>query len=476
MVSNVAIAVAVALVVLVLFLRKKNLPANIPPVVGKIPVLGCFIDFAKSPMNTIRRSYDQLGDCFTLSFFGRRITFMVGPDAQATFFRASDEELSPKEAYQFMVPVFGPGVVYDSPTEVMHEQLRFVKNGLVTSQLKKAVGVMSDEARNFFETRWGDSGTVDLLEDLNKLTILTASRCLMGEDIRKHLGQQERFAQLYHDLEAGITPITYFFPRIPIPSVRQRDRARGEVAEIFRTVIQYRRAHPDEERDDILSVLMESTYKDGSTLDDEQMIGIMIGLLFAGQHTSSITATWLGLLLHQPENKIYLDEVKAEHNELHKEFAGDLNFDYLKKANKLENSVREVLRMYPPLIILMRMVHTPMKYKNYEIPAGDLMAVSPGVGMRVPEAFTNPDKYDPHRFERNEHNAKPFNFIGFGGGRHGCPGENFGILQIKTIWSVLLEKYDFELTTSVKPTPDYTTMVVGPQTPCMIRYKKKASK
>ena len=70
------------------------------------------------------------------------MTWLIGPEAHAVFFRANDSEASPKEAYQFMVPVFGKGVVYDSPTEVMYEQLKFVKSGLVASHLKKCVGYM----------------------------------------------------------------------------------------------------------------------------------------------------------------------------------------------------------------------------------------------------------------------------------------------------------------------------------------------
>lgn len=71
------------------------------------------------------------------------------------------------------------------------------------------------------------------------------------------------------------------------------------------------------------------------------------------------------------------------------------------------------------------------------------MAVSPGAAMRIDTTFTNPNTFDPHRFEspREEHLKHPFNIISFGGGKHGCPGENFGIIQIKTLWAVLFKKY-----------------------------------
>ena len=44
---------------------------------------------------------------FTFSLVGFKMTWMIGPDAHAVFFRANDDQVSPKEAYQFMVPVFG---------------------------------------------------------------------------------------------------------------------------------------------------------------------------------------------------------------------------------------------------------------------------------------------------------------------------------------------------------------------------------
>lgn len=132
-----------------------------------------------------------------------------------------------------MIPVFGPGIVYDSPTEVMYEQLRFVRSSLAQSQLKTSVGIMAEEATAYFQKYWGDSGEKDLLEELNRLTVLTASRCLMGNDIRRVLGQnQNRLAELYHELEQGLNPISFFFPHLPLPSFKQRDRAREEVASI----------------------------------------------------------------------------------------------------------------------------------------------------------------------------------------------------------------------------------------------------
>lgn len=46
-----------------------------------------------------------------------------------------------------------------------------------------------------------------------------------------------------------------------------------------------------------LQVFVDMKYKDGSHNTDEQIVGLLIALLFAGQHTSSITSTWTSLLI-----------------------------------------------------------------------------------------------------------------------------------------------------------------------------------
>jgi sterol 14-demethylase len=90
------------------------------------------------------------------------MTFLIGPEAQGVFFRANDEELSPKEAYKFMVPIFGPGVVYDSSTDVMYEQLKFAKGGLVPAQLKRDVGYMLAIIDRFAKESWKSEGNQNI--------------------------------------------------------------------------------------------------------------------------------------------------------------------------------------------------------------------------------------------------------------------------------------------------------------------------
>jgi len=43
----------------------------------------------------------------------KRITFLIGPAVSEHFYKAKDSEMSQQEVYEFNVPTFGKGVVFD---------------------------------------------------------------------------------------------------------------------------------------------------------------------------------------------------------------------------------------------------------------------------------------------------------------------------------------------------------------------------
>ena len=107
----------------------------------------------------------------------------------------------------------------------------------------------------------------------------------------------------------------------------------------------------------------------------------------------------------------------------------------------LQNCVKESLRMHPPLIMLMRMamkdVKTTLDGKTYTIPKGDIVITSPAVASRMDSVFKNPNDFEPERFMSGREEQKvPFSYLGFGAGMHQCMGQQFGLLQVKTIMSI----------------------------------------
>ncbi|CAH9080248.1 unnamed protein product, partial [Cuscuta europaea] len=276
----IATIVAAKLIAALIIPRSRK---RLPPTVKSWPLVGGLIRFMKGPIVMLREEYPKLGSVFTLNLLHMKITFLIGPEVSAHFFKAPETDLSQQEVYQFNVPTFGPGVVFDVDYSVRQEQFRFFTESLRVTKLKGYVDMMVMEAEDYF-SKWEDCGEVDLKYELEHLIILTASRCLLGEEVRNKLF--EDVSALFHDLDSGMLPISVIFPYLPIPAHWRRDRARKKLAEIFTNIISARKKTGKSEND-MLQCFIDSKYKDGRQTTESEVTGLLIAALFAGQHTSS---------------------------------------------------------------------------------------------------------------------------------------------------------------------------------------------
>lgn len=318
---------------------------------------------------------------------------------------------------------------------------------------------------------------MDFKDVFSELVTLTASRTLLGREVREQMFQ--KVSELLHDLDEGMIPISTIAPYLPIPAHFKRDKARKQLREIFAKVIQARRASGIK-GEDVLQQFMDAKYQNvynGRGTTDEECCGLLIASLFAGQHTSSITTSWTGLYMTANKSNSWIPAVE-EQKKIIKQHGSEITYDTLQEMSTLHRNVTEALRMHPPLVLVLRYAKTAFSVttksgKKYDIPQGDVVAASPNFAHTLPYVFTDPLKYDPDRFAppREEDKKTPFGFIGFGAGRHGCIGSNFAYLQIKTIWTVLLRNFEFEILDPF-PEPEYNAMVIGPKA-CRVKYTRR---
>ena len=145
---NVGILILATLVVakLISWLIMPRSSKRVPPVVKTWPLIGGLVRFMKGPIVMLREEYPKLGSVFTLNLANKKITFLIGPEVSAHFFKAPESDLSQQEVYQFNVPTFGPGVVFDVDYSVRQEQFRFFTESLRVNKLKGYVDQMVTEA------------------------------------------------------------------------------------------------------------------------------------------------------------------------------------------------------------------------------------------------------------------------------------------------------------------------------------------
>jgi sterol 14-demethylase len=444
-------------------------PGKEPPKMpGALPVLGHMLEFGKNPFDYMMRLRKTLGEIGEFRMFHQEMVLMTGPEANEAFFRAPDVQLDQSQAYKIMTPIFGKGVVFDAPPHKKDQQLKMLMPVLRDKPMRGYAKVIVEEVEQMI-SNWGDTGEIDLLEFMKELTIYTSSHCLLGDEFRYELN--EEFAKIYHDLEKGVNPLAFVFPYLPLPVFRRRDKARVRLQELVTDIIA-KRAKKSEKSEDAFQILIESKYDDGTCLSAHEITGMLIGTIFAGHHTTAGTAAWTLLeLARRPEQlALVLSELDA-----HFGADGEVTFQSLREIPVLENVIKEVLRLHPPLIFLIRKVMQDFHFKGYTVKAGKYVCASPRVSHRIADIFPDPDKFDPDRYsETRQEDAKPFSWVAFGGGKHKCTGNAFAMLQLKAIFSILLRRYTFELIDD-KDTyqDDFTQMVVQPVSPCRVRYIKR---
>jgi sterol 14alpha-demethylase len=437
-----------------------------PKLKGALPLLGHTVDFARDTIGLLERARSECGSVAQFRIAGRDMVLLTGPEVHESFFRASDELLSPSEAYQLMVPIFGKGVAYDNEPRRMLEQLHMLVPAFQDKRMQTYGEVIAAEVEQSIAD-WGDEGVIDFYEYTQRLTGFTSTHCLLGREFRLEL--TDEFARVYRDLERSLIPLAYINWHLPVPAFRRRDQARARLGEMVSQIVERRRqsGHTGE---DFLQTLMEARYADGTALTDHEITGMLVAAMFAGNRTSAATSAWtLFDLLQNPEA---LRTVRDEINQL---WGAEQPTTYqsLREAHEMEWVVKETLRLHPPIFMLLRVLRQDTDFAGYRVPAGSWCIVSPMVSQRDPALFSDALTFDPRRFSPDRAEDKtPYAYIAFGGGRHTCMGSSFALLQIKAIFAMLLRRFDFELCGD-PIAPDFQGLVVGPKMPCRVRYQRR---
>jgi sterol 14-demethylase len=425
------------------------------------------------PIALMRRVREECGNVGVFQLADKKVVLLSGAEANEFFFRSTDEDLDQQAAYPFMKPIFGEGVVFDASPERRKEMLH--NQALRGEQMKGHAATIAHEVDRMV-AQWGDEGEIDLLEFFAELTIYTSSACLIGKKFREQL--DGRFAHLYHELEQGTDPIAYVDAYAPIESFRRRDEARVQLVALVQEIMNGRIENPPQGKEDrdMLDVLVSIKDEDGNErFTADEITGMFISMMFAGHHTTSGTAAWTLIeLLRHPD---YAKQEVAELDDLYSD-GSDISFGALRQIPKLEAVLKETLRLHPPLIILLRVARGEFEVGGYRIAENDLVAATPAISNRIAEDFPNPDTFDPERYidPNQEDIVNRWTWIPFGAGRHRCVGAAFALMQLKAIFSILLQDWEFEMAQpSETYRNDHSKMVVQLQQPCTVRYRKRST-
>ncbi|MGA7050125.1 MAG: cytochrome P450 [Mycobacterium sp.] len=253
--------------------------------------------------------------------------------------------------------------------------------------------------------------------------------------------------------------------RAPVPPFRwwTAMRARKLLEEYFAAEVAKRR---DADGTDVLTLLCHAEDEDGNRFTDTDIVNHMIFLMFTSEPPATTITSIVYWLAAHPD---WQDRVRDESMPL-----GDnaLDIEDLERLELLDRVMNESLRLDTPLMVHMRRAVRDTELLGHYLPAGTDVACWPSMNHRLPELWTDPEKFDPDRFAepRAEHKKHRYAFAPFGGGAHKCIGMTFGQLEIKIVVHRLLRRYRLELPhRDYRPRWDYSSLVPSDGMPIVLR-------
>lgn len=439
---------------------------GLPLVEGGAPLLGHLVQFFRDPVSVLKRGYRTRGRLFALSFMGRRMNVMLGPEHNRFFFEETDKLLSIRESMPFFLKMFSPQFYSFAEMEEYLRQRAIIMPRFKAASMKQYVPVMVEESLNLVH-RLGDEGEFDLIPTLGPVVMDIAAHSFMGREFHEKLGHE--FFDLFRDFSGGMEFVLPLW--LPTPKMIRSQRAKKKLHAILQSWIDKRRAAPLDPPD-FFQTMIETAYPDGRPVPDEIIRHLILLLVWAGHETTAGQVSWaLADLLQNPD---YQAVIRAE---IAAQLGGgdgrDFGWEQAIAMEKMDLALRETERLHPVAYLLSRKAREDIERGGYRIRKGEFVLLAPSVSHRMEETFPDPDRYNPERFNPANPEAKTESntLIGFGGGVHRCAGVNFARMEMKVLVAILLQHYDMELIDAVRPIAGAGTY--WPAQPCRVRYRKR---
>ena len=247
---------------------------------------------------------------------------------------------------------------------------------------------------------------------------------------------------------AAFLPIPRWFPRFHRAETKQAVRTiRGLIGRLTQTRAAAIAAGvaPDDLATKIMTTADPLT---GARFGTEEMVDQVAIFFLAGHETSASALAWgLYLLAANPEVQ---DRVAAE-GAL---FAADPSFSNLSRLKYTRDVFREVLRLYPPVPMMVRQTALPEDFRGRKVQPGAQVVLSPWHLHRHDRIWPDPDAFDPARWqtEANRVHAQQA-YMPFSAGARVCTGAGFAMFEGVLLLAMLAQAFRFQTVPGRVPVP-----------------------
>ncbi|KAL8541387.1 hypothetical protein ACS0TY_002592 [Phlomoides rotata] len=421
--------------------RKRKITAKLPPGSMGLPYIGETLQlyYLQDPNTFFLDKQKRYGEIMKTHILGCPCVMLASPEA-ARFVLVTNADLFKPTYPKSKEKLIGPSALFFHQGHYHAHLRKLVQAALSPDPIRNLIPGIESIALSTLES-WANSHVINTFQAMKRVCMYFSFEvgilAIVG-----HLDKQrkEELKNNYCILDKGYNSFPTNLPGTPYHKALM---ARRRLSGILEEIISERKEKKMLEND-LLGYLLNFKNEDkGSTLSDHQIADNIIGVLFAAQDTTASALTWMLKYLY--DHPKVLQAVKAEQKEIYlsnEKGNRGLTWSQTRSMPFTYKVILESLRMASIVSFTFREAVADVVYNGYLIPKGwKVMPLFRNIHHN-PDFFSEPQKFDPYRFEVA---PKPNTFLPFGTGSHSCPGNELAKLEIVILIHHLVNKFRWEV-------------------------------
>jgi cytochrome P450 family 135 len=389
------------------------------------------------PLPFMEECRERYGDNFSVKFltFERPMVMISDPAAIKALYTERSHGLPPGRDI-ILTPIVGPRslLVTEGPDHLAHRKVMLPP--FHGERMRSYQPIMEEIVDREIDT-WPLGEEFSIHPHMQAITLEVILRVVFGVADGPRL---ERLREvLTRVLEETASPFAQlsglasrrFGGRGPWAKFERQLKEADEL--LYAEIAEHRASGAYEERDDILSLMMQARFEDGSEMSDGDLRDQLMTLLLAGHETTATALAWtFDLLLRHPAPLARLrDSLKAGEE------------DYLRAT------ISESLRLRPVVPLAGRRLSVDLETDDLHLPAGT--DVTPAIWLTHTRAdsYPEPFAFRPERFV--DESPDTYSWIPFGGSIRRCIGAAFAEFEMRIVLREVLTRCELH---KASPAPE----------------------
>jgi cytochrome P450 len=402
--------------------------SHIPGSYG-LPVLGRTFQFVINPYRVLDENYRRYGPVHKASLTFQKFVVALGPEYIQQLMLDSDRAFSARMGYNTPLGDFFAGglLMRDFDEHKFHRRI------MQTAFKIDAMRTYIDQMHPIIDQQvgtWGSQRDFHFYPHIKTLLLDVGAKVFLGLDM--HGEETRALNQAFLDMNEGVLALI----RKDWPGLLYRKGMNGrrELEAFFLGLVPGRRGATG---NDMATFFANEKTEEGDYFSDKVVGEHLIFLLLAAHDTTTSALTMASYYLAHDQE--WQDRLREELRSLGR---NELTYDDLgNNVPDLDHCFKEVLRMNPPVPMLMRRTVKEVEIGGYPLAPHTMVQISPLYTQRMEQWWSHPHQFDPDRFAREEHKQHSFLWAPFGGGAHKCIGLHFADMLFKCALAKILLSY-----------------------------------